>query len=240
MTATQSYTPVYSARLYEKIVERIQSQIVEGKLNPGDRLPTERELAEKFHVSRTAVREAVRTLREKGLLHGHPGRGTFVTDGTAHAMRGSLGLMMKVGTMYGASDLAEVREIFEPEIAALAAKFATKEQIVEMREAVAAMDKALGDAEAFVEADLNFHLALARATQNALIPSLLNPIVDLLREERKSTFLRGGALHGQQHHKRILEAIVQHDAEAARAAMRAHLKQVRKDGKIDRRRSSSV
>ncbi|MBI5348586.1 MAG: FadR family transcriptional regulator, partial [Chloroflexi bacterium] len=111
---------------------------------------------------------------------------------------------------------------------------ATKEQIALLREAVAAMDEKLNDAEAFVEADLNFHLALARATQNTLIPSLIDPIVDLLREERKGTFRRGGALHGQQHHKRILEAIVQRDAEAARVAMRAHLKQVRKDGKIDR------
>lgn len=234
MTTPTDYLPVHSRRLYEKIVEQIQSQIVGGKLRPGDRLPAERDLAEKFHVSRTAVREAVKTLREKGLVEGHPGRGTFVTDGTASAMRGSLGLMMKIGGTNGASNLAEVREIFEPEIAALAAKNATKEQIALMREAVAAMDEKLNDAEAFVEADLNFHLALARATQNTLIPSLIDPIVDLLREERKGTFRRGGALHGQQHHKRILEAISQRNAEAARAAMRAHLKQVRKDGKLER------
>lgn len=234
MTTPTDYLPVHSRRLYEKIVEQIQSQIVGGKLRPGDRLPAERDLAEKFHVSRTAVREAVKTLREKGLVEGHPGRGTFVTDGTASAMRGSLGLMMKIGGTNGASNLAEVREIFEPEIAALAAKNATKEQIALMREAVAAMDEKLNDAEAFVEADLNFHLALARATQNTLIPSLIDPIVDLLREERKGTFQRGGALHGQQHHKRILEAISQRNAEAARAAMRAHLKQVRKDGKLER------
>jgi GntR family transcriptional repressor for pyruvate dehydrogenase complex len=234
MTTPADYAPVHSRRLYEKIVEQIQSQIVGGKLRPGDRLPAERDLAEKFHVNRTAVREAVKTLREKGLVDGHPGRGTFVTDGTASAMRGSLGLMMKIGGANGASDLAEVREIFEPEIAALAAKNATREQIAQMREAVAAMDEKLNDAEGFVEADLNFHLALARATQNALIPSLINPIVDMLREERKGTFRRGGALHGQQHHKRILEAISQRDPEAARTAMRAHLKQVRKDGKIDR------
>jgi len=234
MTTPAPYTPIHTPRLYEKIVEQIQTQVVSGKLHAGDRLPTERKLAEQFHVSRTAVREAVKTLREKGLVHGHPGRGTFVTDGTASAMRGSLGLMMKIGGTNGAPDLAEVREIFEPEIAALAAKRAAKEQIAEMREAVAAMDEKLNDAEAFVEADLSFHLALARATQNALIPSLIDPIVGLLREERKSTFRRGGALHGQQHHKRILDAIVHRDAEAAREAMRAHLKQVRKDSKLDR------
>ncbi len=231
MDTMTDYTPVHTARLYEKIVEQIETQILKGKLHYGDRLPTERELAEHFHVSRTAVREAVKALREKGLVQGHPGRGTFITDGTARAVRHSLGWMLKMGATDGAVNLTEAREILEPEIAALAAKRATKEQIATMRDAVAAMDAALNDADAFVEADLDFHLALAQATQNSLIPTLLDPIVDLLREERKSTFARGGAAHGQRHHKIILDAIVRHNAEAARAAMRAHLRQVRKDSK---------
>lgn len=228
------YTPVHSARLYEKIVEQIETQILKGKLHYGDRLPTERELAEHFHVSRTAVREAVKALREKGLVQGHPGRGTFITDGTARAMRHSLGWMMKMGAAHGAANLTEAREILEPEIAALAAKRATPPQIAALRDAIAAMDTVLNDVDAFVEGDLNFHLALAQSTQNSLIPTLLDPIVDLLREERKSTFARGGAVHGQHYHKKILDAIIRRDAEAARVAMRAHLRQVRKDSKSDR------
>lgn len=230
-----TYTPVQPARLYEQVVEQIEQQILRGNLRHGDRLPTERELAEQFHVSRTVVREAVKALREKGLVQGYQGRGTFITNGTARAVRHSLGLMMQISAAKSATDLAEVREILEPEIAALAARRATKQDLVAIQRAVAIMDTTLDDADAFVEADLQFHLTLAQATQNPLISTLINPIVDLLREERKRTFKHGGAARGQAHHKKISDAIMRRDAEAARAAMRAHLKQVRKDSKLDRR-----
>ncbi len=229
-----NYLPVQAARLYEHIVAQIEQQILGGTLRPGDRLPNERKLAEQFRVSRTVVREAVKALREKGLVQGYQGRGTFITNGTASAVRHSLGLMMKIGSSQSANDLAEAREILEPEIAALAAKRATKEHLEAIRQAVVTMETALNNVDAFVEADLQFHLTLAHATQNPLIPTLIDPIVDLLREERKRTFKHGGAARGQAHHKKILDAILRRDADAARAAMRAHLKQVRKDSKLDR------
>jgi len=226
-----NYAPIQAARLYEQIVAQIEKHILSGKLHYGDRLPTERELAAHFRVSRTVVREAVKALREKGLVQSHPGRGTFVTDGSAHAVRHSLGFMLSVRAPQGACNLAEVRELLEPEIAALAATRATKEQIETIRQAVASMDQSLHDADAFVEADLQFHLALAQTTQNPLIPMLIDPIVDLLREQRKSTFRRGGAAHGQFYHKKILAAVVRRDPKVARAAMRAHLQQVRRDSR---------
>ena len=227
------YTPIQLGRIYEKIVEQIERRILTGDLKVGDQLPPERELAEHFGVSRTAVREAVKALRQKGLVEVQPGRGTFITNGTSQAMRHSLGLMIKIGQADGASNLVEVREIFEPEIAALAATRADEENIAAMREAVTAMDAALEDADAFVEADLDFHLALAEATQNALIPTLIDSIVDLLREQRKRIALvEGGLQRGQFHHKRILDVIIRHDPEAAREAMRAHLQQVRQDSEV--------
>ncbi len=224
------YTQIQTARLYEKIVEQIEAQVLKGQLHYGDRLPTERELAEKFGVSRTAVREAVKALQEKGLVASHPGRGTFITNGASRAVRDSLGFMMRIGSTEGSDNLVETREILEPEIAALAAERASDQDVATLRECVATMDAALNDADAFIEADLNFHLALARATQNALIPSLIDPIVGLLREHRKRIFLVQGAPRGQYHHKRILQAVSRHDPAAARQEMRAHLEQVRKDG----------
>jgi len=227
------YTPIQLGRIYEKIVEQIERRILTGDLKVGDQLPPERELAEHFGVSRTAVREAVKALRQKGLVEVQPGRGTFITNGTSQAMRHSLGLMIKIGQADGTSNLVEVREIFEPEIAALAATRADEEDIAALREAVTAMDAALEDADAFVEADLDFHLALAEATQNALIPTLIDSIVDLLREQRKRIALvEGGLQRGQFHHKRVLDAIIRHDPEAAREAMRAHLQQVRQDSEV--------
>jgi GntR family transcriptional repressor for pyruvate dehydrogenase complex len=224
------YQPIESARLYERIVEQIEQRILKGDLHVGDQLPPERELCEQFGVSRTAVREAVKALRQKGLLETYPGRGTFITNGTSRAMRHSLDLIVNLGKTHGSDDLAQVREILEPEIAALAAEHATSEQVTAMDQAVVAMDAALDDAERFIEADLDFHLALAEATENDVIPILIDSIIDLLREQRKGIFVTpGGPQRGQIHHKRILKAVKQRDPNAARKAMHAHLAQVRQD-----------
>jgi DNA-binding FadR family transcriptional regulator len=161
-----------------------------------------------------------------------PGRGTIVIDGSQEAMQHSIGLVMKLqlGEVGGSNSLVEVREILEVEIAALAAARATETEISALCEAVETMDDNLDDADAFIAADNHFHETLAQATQNTLIFILVNSIVNLLSEQRKQIFeTEGGPQRGQIHHKRILESVSRHDPEAARAAMRAHLGQVRKD-----------
>jgi GntR family transcriptional regulator, transcriptional repressor for pyruvate dehydrogenase complex len=226
------YKVVQTSRLYEQIVQQIEGSILNGALKTGDQLPPERELAQQFGVSRTAVREAVKALREKGLVEAYSGRGTFVTDGTSHAIRQSLDLMLRIGQPNGSAHLAEVREILEPEIAALAATRAEEQHLATMREAIAVMDRARQDPDAFIEADLDFHLSLAEAAANPLILSLIDSIVGLLREQRMRIFcVDGGPERGQFHHKRILEAIEHRDPERARDAMRAHLQQVREDSR---------
>ena len=163
-------------------------------------------------------------------MEAFPGRGTFVTNGTSNSMRQSLDRILKSGQPDGAAYLVEVREILEPEIAALAAIRASEQDIAAMREAVRVMDAAQQDAAAFIEADLDFHLALAEAAANPLILSLIDSIVGLLREQRMQIFyVDGGPERGQIHHKRILEAIEHRDPQGAREAMRAHLQQVRED-----------
>src|SRR5207245_7949770 len=134
--------------------------IHKGAMKPGDQLPPERELAQQFGVSRTAVREAVKALREKGLVEAYPGRGTFITDGTSYSMRQSLDRMLKVGQAEGSGFLAEVREILEPEIAALAAARADQEDLSSMREQVEVMDSARKDTDALNVEDLDLQLAI--------------------------------------------------------------------------------
>jgi GntR family transcriptional repressor for pyruvate dehydrogenase complex len=226
------YKVVQTARLYEQIVQQIEESIHKGVLSPGDQLPAERELAQQFGVSRTAVREAVKTLHEKGLVEAFPGRGTFITNGSSHSIRQSLDRMVRAGQAEGTEYLAEVREIMEPEIAALAATRATEKDLAAMRETLEVMENAKKDPDAFIEADLDFHLSLAEAASNPLILSLIDSIIGVLREQRIGIFnVEGGPERGQYHHKKILEAIEHRDALGARESMRAHLRQVREDAR---------
>ena len=224
------YKAIRTSRLYEQIVQQIEQSILKGALKPGDQLPAERELAQRFGVSRTAVREAVKALREKGLVEAYSGRGTFITDGTSQVIRQSLDLMARIGQQEGSVHLSELRQMLEPQIAVLAAARIEEQLLATMREAVVVMDRSLHDPDAYIEADLDFHLALAEAVGNPLILSLLDSIVGLLREQRRRIFdVDGGPERGQFHHKRILEAIEQRDPEKTSAAMRDHLQQVRED-----------
>ena len=227
------YKVIRTSRLYEQIVQQIEESVLNGSLKPGDQLPAERDLAQRLGVSRTAVREAVKTLREKGLVEAYSGRGTFITDGTSQAVRQSFDLMVKIGQQEGLPHLVELRLVLEPGIAAMAAERVTDEDLTAMREALALMDRSQENVEAYIEADLDFHLALAEAAANPLILSLLNSIVGLLRKERIRIFtVEGGPQRSQFHHKRIVEAVERRDPEMARCAMRAHLEQVREDSQI--------
>jgi DNA-binding FadR family transcriptional regulator len=156
-----------------------------------------------------------------------------VTDGTSQAARQSFDLMVKIGQQEGSPHLAELRLILEPGIAAMAAERVEDEDLTAMRDAVAVMERSQKDPEAYIEADLDFHLALAEAVANPLILSLIDSIVGLLREQRIKIFnVEGGPQRGQFHHKRILEAMERRDPEMARSAMRAHLEQVRQDSRV--------
>ena len=224
------YKPIQSSKVFERIAEQIESRILNGDLRSGDRLPTERELGEQFGASRTAVREAMKILAQKGLVDMRPGRGTIVINATSQAMQHSLGLMMRVGQEHNLEQLNEVRLMLEPEIAALAAERAIDSERAAMQHAIDIMDANMKNADAYIVADNDFHRALAQATQNVLILALVDSIVNVLSEQRKLIFsVDGGPERGQLHHKQILDAIIDRDAKAARAAMLAHLQQVRND-----------
>lgn len=227
-----SYKAIQSSRLYEQIVQQIEDSIMKGDLKTGDQLPAERELADQFGVSRTAVREAVKALREKGLVEPYTGRGTFITNGTSQSIRQSLDRMVRIGSSEGLMQLAEARAVMEPEIAALAATRIEEQQLATMREAYAVMEHSNGDASAYVEADLDFHLIMAEATANPIILALVDSVLGILREQRILVFkVKGGPERGQSHHKHILNAIERRDPVKARQAMKAHLEQVMQDSR---------
>ena len=227
--------PLSSPRLYEQMAERIRQAIINGDISTGDRLPNERDLAKQYGVSRTVVREAIKTLRQEGLVEVRPGLGTFVVDATGERLKQTFDLMMSFGRENVLADIVEIREILEPQIAAIAAQHATSEDLERMEKAITLMEEHIEVIEKYTEEDHSFHLALARATQNAILPRLMASIVDLLQELRKRIAqVEGARERGQRHHRAIVDAVRNQDPDAARAAMQAHLEQVRRDSGITR------
>ena len=228
-----AYKPLISQRLYQQLADDIKTKIIKGELESGNKLPNERELSENFGVSRTVVREAMKSLAQEGLVEIQPGRGTYVVYQTMDAVKRSLGNLAMFDKEQHWDDLVQVRELFEPGIARLAALNAKPEDIQAMTEAVATMETQLENADLYIAADNKFHNALANATGNQLIVSLLDPIIGLLIEQRRFVFKskHGGPRAGQVYHKKILKAVKQRDAEAAHQAMKEHLIQVSRDTK---------
>lgn len=223
-----------SKPLYEQVVELIEARIINGEYRLGDQLPTEFELAAQYRVSRTVIREAMKTLKERGWVDTRVGKGTFVIDNVSRGVGASFDVIVRRNPDLGFEHLIEVRELLEPGIAALAAERASAEQIQAMRQAVEQMEHAANntaDMDDFLAGDYTFHALMAQATGNPLVPSILQPVVTLMRDQQKYHLYRvkGGYLKSQSHHRQIMDAIEAHDSEAARQAMLGHIRQVSAD-----------
>ncbi len=215
--------------LSQQVAEQIINLIASHHLDPGDVLPSQQELCQRLGVSRTVIRDALQVLSGLGVIRVSQGvRAQVVkTDPAALStvMRLSAG-----GGAKGMENLLSVREILEPEVAALAARHATAKDIAYMEKAIARMDEAIDDAERYVEADQEFHLSLAEATGNDLLPRITFPVVSLLQNMRRVAVRTEGATQrAQTFHRAILEMVKQRDPDAAREAMRGHLAQVRNE-----------
>jgi GntR family transcriptional repressor for pyruvate dehydrogenase complex len=214
------------SRLSEQVVERIQALIVADSLRPGDKLPSERELAEQLDVSRTVVREAIRVLSVRGLVRAKPGCGTYVQEMSPTNAAASILLLLKLRKGDASlGNLYEVRRMIEVEAAGLAAARATAENIAALEDALANMRSQMEDPEAYAEYDLAFHAAIADATQNELFSILLNPISNLWQQEVfLSIFAPGAPEDGLSHHQNVLKWIKAREPEEARRAMANHIK----------------
>ena len=215
--------------LHEQVVEQMQELIFEKHLRSGSRLPGERELCQRFGVSRTVIREASKVLAQRGLLVIEPGRGTFVTLPAEHDVARSIALFARARDVSFAN-LVEVRRALEPEIAELAAARATETHRQRLRACIEVMDRSLADPEAYVTADQEFHSVLAEATGNDIFIAITGVIVSLAQNARRLMFAIPEAPdRGQSYHRRILECIAASDGTGARSTMFEHLRQVEQD-----------
>lgn len=215
-----------SQLLSRVVAERLEDYVLRRGCQPGDKLPSERELGELFGVSRTVLREAVKLLNQKGLVQSSVGRGLYVAEPNGGTLASSIDtlLQLKQGRV---DHILEVRAALEDLSARAAAERATEQDIAAMRVALEEMDRLLEQPVLFIRSDLTFHLALARATHNPLLLALVEPTMTLMQHIRERMVnLPDAATGAQKGHRRIYEAVVNRDPEEAAAAMAGHLAHV--------------
>lgn len=216
---------VRAPSLSDRVVQELQSLIVANQVRPGQLLPSERDLAEQFDVSRTVIREALRALAAKGLVDISNGRGTIVLAMTAMSAAASMKLLMQMQP--GGMDLAnvvEVRRLLEVEIAGVSAERRSPGDLAALSASLAAAERHLGVPDTFVDHDIAFHMGLAVATRNELYPLILDSLSIVLTEVRLVALrIPGTPERALNHHLAIYAAVEAGRPSAARAAMDAHM-----------------
>ncbi|MEE8443423.1 MAG: FadR/GntR family transcriptional regulator [Dehalococcoidia bacterium] len=218
-----SLTAVRRTRLFEGIVAQVRDLIRDGRLRPGQRLPAERELAEKFQVSRASLREAIRTLELEGLVVIRPGTGTFVSEEGFDAAMETLARRL-LTEREALADVVELRLLLEPQIATLAAQRATQEDKERLDTILNEQEQQVLRGETGAAADAAFHTTVASASHNHALVRLSATLVDLLAPSRDETLQTPErSRRSLKSHRSILSAIQEGDAEGAREAMTEHI-----------------
>ena len=212
-------------RLSDKVADLMLETILSRKLKAGDRLPSERELGEQFGVSRTVIREAVRSLVAKGIIEVQSGSGLRVSAVGPAAVRESMSLFLR-GGMLDFEKVHEVRAVLEVHIAGVAAERATAADVEQLRQVHERMRSDVDDVATAARDDLEFHRLIAVATQNDLYLLLMDSIGSALIDIRQDNLGSGSAPATLGQHEQILQGIASHDAAGARASMQRHLEGV--------------
>src|SRR5579884_3590911 len=210
-------------RLHVLVTRELIRRIASGVLAPGTLLPTETELCQEFHVSRSVIRETMRVLVEKGLVDVRQGKGTFVApmDHWDHLDPMILEERLRAGRISDVvEEMLEVRRLVEVQMAGLAALRADPDDIQRLTDLVREMSRCLDDPERYSQLDNLFHETIGAASKNAMLARMTAPVYHLLRVGRRLTN-RLVTDHGasQVGHHAIATAIAQHDREAAQKAM---------------------
>ena len=228
-TADFSDTNLEREPLYMQVAKRIQHQMTLGIVPTGTKLPSERNLSEQFGVSRVVIREAMKVLVRDGTVAMEPGRGAFAVDRTDDALWKSFDLLRKV---HGLDDesIMEVRVPLEIAVARLAAQRADPDDLAQLQACIDKMERCYTDIDLHASADERFHLGMAAATKNPLFKALMQSIVYLFAEPRRSissmALQRGTPNLALSYNRRLLEAIRNRDATMAEAVMRSHMDQI--------------
>ena len=219
------FDSIKSRRLSDEIVRQIKEALFAGKLQAGDKLPTERELAERFETSRASVREALRTLEPEGLIRIKKGAegGIFIAHVDHRPAAKSFQTLLQLRKV-SIHEIAEVRLIVEPQAARLAASRAKSEDLRELEEEIRKMSASVKAKELPRFYDLRFHLLIARAAHNAVLELLAESMLGVASKAiSQLNPSRDTLLHVLSRHRKVMEAVRQRDPDAAFESMREHI-----------------
>jgi GntR family transcriptional repressor for pyruvate dehydrogenase complex len=218
--------PIKKTRVAEEVADRIRTLILDDTFPQGLPLPSERVLTEQFGVSRGSIRDALRMLETIGLIETQHGRGTFPRELTVDRLVAPLASMMTF--QHDLQDeLLDVRRMFEPAVARVAATRATDADFAGLQRILDAQQRKLKKGQSAIVEDTAFHAALARSTRNRVVVSLMATLNDLLVESRKLTLKqKGRPAKSIEGHQAVVAAMRRRDAEGAAQAMYKHIDQI--------------
>jgi len=220
-------SPLQRVPLSDLAAERIRRLILDNYLQPGDQLPTQHELMKRYGVSRTVIREAVRSLVQQGLIRVQPGRGMTVNTPSAEALIQQLTVLLRTNKTT-LRQLFELRRLLEPAIAAAAAREHTYKDRLVLKRLLTEAERNLDNVQAFLECDLAFNRALAEATHNPFYVVAILPVETVLRNTYQAALSHMQPHYAQtvEEHRCILDAVTARDAEAAVLSSQRHLERV--------------
>lgn len=226
--ASTKIAPIPNRSKIDQVVESIKKLIIEGELEPGTMLPSERELSTHLGVSRFSLREAFQVAKSHGLIMISRGKRPQVAGPSHDAAADILSTTIE-RSQTSLSDLIEVRKCLECEIARFAALRADRSTIEKLEDNLNQLKKHQGNLSISAEIDLQFHDLLVKGTGNVVFEIILAPLSQLLLESRKKTMKDNGVAHALDGHGKILNAIMNHDGDGAAMAMSEHLSMAKTD-----------
>jgi GntR family transcriptional repressor for pyruvate dehydrogenase complex len=219
----ENKTQVSDTQLAMQVVNHIRAKIEDGTLQPGDKIPPEREFARKLKISRASLRTGIGYLAAMGVMKVRHGVGTFVADGPPQIGKSSIGLL---GALHGFKSwqMFEARMLLESNLAALAAERGKEEHLTELAEEVAEMYATIDDPAEYLIHDVRFHRTIAQASGNPILAAVMETITTALYDERRKTVeLSRDLKNSAEKHRQIYRAIRSRNAAEARKVMEDHL-----------------
>ncbi|WP_188825185.1 transcriptional regulator NanR [Brucella endophytica] len=228
---TQQFEPIVRRKLSDEVFDRLESMITSGELQPGDEMPSERVLMERFGVGRPAIREAMQSLAKMGLIsisHGERAKVLRLTARSIFQQVDPTAKIMLAQSMDTLEHLKSARIFFESGIVREAVHKISSQDVTELKEIIERQRKSLGDADAFIAADMDFHIRIAKICGNPIMTAVSEAMLAWLKEYHTHMLIwTGKEKYTLVEHEEILDCLAAADANRSEAAMRRHLERSR-------------